>query len=65
MCQMRVLVVDAGGEKLIMENVTSLQVSGDAVEVSAFFEEPRKIDGVGIQSIDFQAGKVLLARKPA
>jgi len=65
MCQMRVLVVDEVGEELVMENVTSLQVSGDTIEVGAFFEEPRKIDAVCIQSIDFLGGKVLLTRKPA
>jgi len=60
MCQMSVLVVNEGVEELIMENVTSLQVSGDSIEVSAFFEEPRRIDAVYIQSIDFLGGKVLL-----
>lgn len=64
MCQMSVLIVDDGVESLIMENVTHLQVSGDSIEVSAFFEEPRKIDAVLIQAIDFLGGKVLLARKP-
>lgn len=64
MCQMSVLIVDDGVENLIMENVTHLQVSGDSIEVSAFFEEPRKIDAVLIQAIDFLGGKVLLARKP-
>lgn len=64
MCQMSVLIVDDGVENLIMENVTHLQVSGDTIEVSAFFEEPRKIDAVSIQAIDFLGGKVLLAKKP-
>jgi len=64
MCQMSVLIVDDGVENLIMENVTHLQVSGDTIEVSAFFEEPRKIDAVSVQAIDFLGGKVLLARKP-
>jgi predicted RNA-binding protein len=61
---MSVLIVDDGVENLIMENVTHLQVSGDTIEVSAFFEEPRKIDAVSVQAIDFLGGKVLLARKP-
>jgi predicted RNA-binding protein len=61
---MSVLIADDGVENLIMENVTHLQVSGDTIEVSAFFEEPRKIDAVSIQAIDFLGGKVLLAKKP-
>lgn len=63
MCQMRVVVVAAeGDEEVVMENVTRLQVSGTTIEVSAFFEEPRKIDAVRIQFIDFLGGKVVLKK---
>lgn len=65
MCQMSVVVVDEGVETLIMENVTSLHVSGETVEVSAFFEEPRRIDAVAIASIDFLGGRVTLKKSRA
>lgn len=64
MCQMRVSMVDEGGERLIMENVTRLQVSADGVEVSALFDAPSKIDAVFIQAVDMLGGKVLLGKKP-
>lgn len=63
MCQMRVVVAEAEGvEKVVLENVTRLQVLGTTIEVSAFFEEPQKIDAVRIQSIDFLGGKVVLEK---
>ena len=62
MCQMSVVVEDEGVEEMVMENVTRLQVSGTTIEVSAFFEEPRKVEAVFIQSIDFLGGKVVLKK---
>ena len=62
MCQMSVVVEEAGVEEMIMENVTSLQVSGASIEVRAFFEEPRKVEGVFVQAIDFLGGKVILKK---
>jgi len=47
---------------MIMENVTYLQVSGTTIEVSAFFEDPRAVEGVFIQAIDFLGGKVILKK---
>jgi predicted RNA-binding protein len=66
MCQMSVVMEDdKGKEEMIMENVTRLQVSGDAIEVVAFFEEPRKVQAASIQSIDFLGGKVVLKKSAA
>lgn len=62
MCQMSVVVEEDGVEVIVMENVTRLQVSGAAIEVSAFFEEPRKLEAVLVQSIDFLEGKVILKK---
>ncbi len=62
MCQMRVVVEEEGVEEIVMENVTRLQVSGGAIEVSAFFEEPRRLEAVFVQSIDFLEGKVVLKK---
>jgi len=63
MCQMSVVVEEEGIEEMIMENVTRLQVSGTTIEVSAFFEEPRKVEAVFVQSIDFLGGKVILKKR--
>ena len=62
MCQMSVVVEEEGVEEMVMENVTRLQVSGTTIEVSAFFEEPRKVEAVFIQAIDFLGGKVILKK---
>lgn len=62
MCQMSVVVEEEGVEEIIMENVTRLQVFGTTIEVSAFFEEPRKVETVFIQAIDFLGGKVILKK---
>jgi predicted RNA-binding protein len=59
---MSVVVEDEGVETMIMENVTHLQVSGTTIEVSAFFEDPRAVEGVFIQAIDFLGGKVILKK---
>lgn len=62
MCQMSVVMAKDGSEEIIMENVTQLQVSGTTIEVSAFFEEPRTVEAVYIQTIDFLGGKVILKK---
>ncbi len=60
MCQMSVLVKGPEKEELVMESVTRLEVRDNGVEVSTFFEEPRFVSDVEVQSIDFLGGKVLL-----
>jgi len=65
MCQMRVVVEEDGVEVTVLENVTRLQVSGSTVEVSAFFEEPRRLEAVSVESIDFLEGKLVLKKSAA
>ena len=65
MCQMRVVVEEDGVEETVLENVTRLQVSGTTVEVSAFFEEPRRLEAVFIESIDFLGGRLVLKKSAA
>ncbi|AGF78198.1 putative RNA-binding protein [Desulfocapsa sulfexigens DSM 10523] len=60
MCQMSVLVKGPEKEELVMESVTRLEVRDGGVEVSTFFEEPRFVSDVEVQTIDFLGGKVLL-----
>lgn len=62
MCQMSVVMEKDGSEKIVMANVTRLQVSGTTIEVNAFFEEPLRLEEVSIQSIDFLAGKLVLKK---
>ena len=65
MCQMSVVVEGDGVEEIVMENVTRLQVSGTTVELSAFFEEPRRLESVFIESIDFLGGRLVLKKSAA
>ncbi len=63
MCQMSVLVRGQEQDELVMESVTRLEVKDGGVEVSTFFEEPKFVPGVLVQSIDFLGGKVFLEQK--
>jgi predicted RNA-binding protein len=51
-----------GIEELLMEDVTTLVVDSDNMEISNLFEGPKSIQQVVIRSIDFVAGKVLLQK---
>ncbi len=62
MCQMSVLVRENAEEELVMESVTRLEVKDGGVEVSTFFEEPKFVHGVQVQTIDFLGGKVFLEK---
>ena len=60
MCQMSVVTTKNEQEELVMESVTRLDVKGNGVEVSTFFEDPKFVPNVSVQSIDFLGGKVIL-----
>ncbi len=62
MCQMSVLVRGSDDE-LVMESVTRLDVKDGGIEVATFFEEPKFVADVTVQSIDFLGGKVYLEKK--
>ncbi len=62
MCQMSVLVRENEEEELVMESVTRLEVKNGGVEVSTFFEEPKFVPEVQVQTIDFLGGKVFLGK---
>ena len=61
MCQMSVVKAENDQEELVMESVTRLEVKEDGVEVATFFEDPKFVPGVTVQSIDFLGGKVTLS----
>lgn len=60
MCQMSVVKIENDKEELVMESVTRLEVKDKGVEVSTFFEDPKFVPDVVVQSIDFLGGKVFL-----
>lgn len=60
MCQTSVLQEKAGGDELLLENVTSLEVVEDGLRITSLFEGTREFPGVAIRRIDFTAGKVFL-----
>jgi predicted RNA-binding protein len=59
---MSVMVLEGTSEELVMESVTRLEVKDNGVEVSTFFEEPKFVQNVRVQEIDFLGGKVFLER---
>ncbi len=61
MCQMSVIKKTNNEEELIMEGVTKLESKSGGVEVSTFFEDPKFVPDVTVQSIDFLGGKVTLS----
>lgn len=61
MCQMNVMLDKAGDQKLVMENVTLLEVKNGGVEISTLFDTPQHINDVIVTSIDFNSGKVILS----
>ncbi len=65
MCQISAVLEEDGREEILMEGVTGLEVTPDGILLTTFFEEPRKVEGVEIQRIDFLGGRLVLARGPA
>lgn len=64
MCQMTVVLDQDDGQEKIMENATHLEVTGEGVLVSTFFEEPKLVKSAWIKNIDFLGGTVTLDKKP-
>ena len=60
MCQMNVVLKHDGEQEKIMENVTHLEVTGEGVLVSTFFEDPKLVKSAWVKSIDFLGGTVTL-----
>ena len=63
MCQMTVVLDQDDGQEKIMENVTHLEVTGEGVLVSTFFEEPKLVKSAWVKNIDFLGGTVTLNNK--
>ena len=63
MCQMNVVLKHDGEQEKVMENVTHLEVTGEGVLVSTFFEEPQLVKSAWVKSIDFLGGTITLDNK--
>lgn len=62
MCQMSIVLEQDGKEEMILDNASLLEVVGDGVRVSAFFEEPKLILHASVRTIDFLHGKVTVTQ---
>ena len=60
MCQMNVVLEHDGQQEKIMDNVTSLEVTGNGIIVSTLFEEPKLVEAARVKFIDFSGGTVTL-----
>ncbi|MFH0781946.1 MAG: CooT family nickel-binding protein [Pseudomonadota bacterium] len=63
MCQTSALMEKDGGNELLLENVTDLEVLGDGLQITTLFEGTKVWPGVAIRRIDFSAGKMYLYQK--
>lgn len=63
MCQTSALMEKDGGQELLLENVTNLEVLSDSVQITTLFEGTSSWPGVAIRRIDFAGGKVYLYQK--
>ncbi len=61
MCQMTAVVCEDGQERVVLENVTELEVKEEGLRLQTMFDEPRDLPGMAVTRIDFLAGRVYLA----
>ncbi len=60
MCQTSALMEKDGGQELLLENITNLEVLSDGLQITTLFEGTKSWPGVAIRRIDFSASKVYL-----
>ncbi|MDX1777093.1 MAG: CooT family nickel-binding protein [Desulfobulbales bacterium] len=60
---MNVVLDNNGEQEKIMENVTRLEVTGEGVLVTTFFEDPKLVKSARVRDIDFLGGTVTLDNK--
>ncbi|WP_417911216.1 CooT family nickel-binding protein [Candidatus Electronema sp. PJ] len=63
MCQLKAVVERENYCETVMESVTSLEVIGDGVLLSTYFEEPLTVQGVRVRSINLLTGAIVLTSK--
>lgn len=64
MCQTSALMEKNGGQELLLENITNLEVLSNGLQITTLFEGTKSWPGVAIRRIDFSAGKVYLYQMP-
>ncbi len=60
MCQLKAVVERQGSQETVMESVTVVDVTADAVILSTYFEEPLTLKGMRIRSVDLLNGSIFL-----
>ncbi|MBC8208911.1 MAG: CooT family nickel-binding protein [Desulfobulbaceae bacterium] len=60
---MTVVLEENGSESTIVEGATRLDVVGDLIRVSSFFEEPVEVADARVSSVDFLGGRLVLEKK--
>jgi len=63
MCQVSAYVKDNGGEQLLKENVTSLEILEKGLRLSTLFEGPTELENLKLRSIDFSGGRLVLEKQ--
>ncbi len=63
MCQTSALMEKDGGEELLLENVTRIEVNEDGLNITTLFEGTNAWPKTAIRRIDFASGKVYLYNK--
>jgi predicted RNA-binding protein len=64
MCQLKVIREQDGGQEVLMESVTTVEVSPTGVLLGTYFEEPLRVEGVWIQRLDLLTGVLVLVNQP-
>ncbi|WP_456387203.1 CooT family nickel-binding protein [Desulfolithobacter sp.] len=60
MCQISAVLERDGSRETIMEGVTGLEVTGEGVLLTTFFEDPKLVPDVAVARIDFLGGSVVM-----
>ena len=63
MCQMSIVLEKDQKSEVIIEEVTSIQITDKGLVINTFFDEPRLIDDVVIKEIDCTGSKITLIEK--
>ncbi len=61
MCQSSIYILDSGQHKLLLEEVTRLEIDGDEITVEALFSETVSF-GARIKEIDLTRQRIVLER---
>jgi len=63
MCQTSVFMEKNGADELLLENVTTLEVLENGLQITTLFEGGQEFLGAAIRRIDFTGGKVFLYKR--